>query len=202
MRKPDYQSQHHIERIRAYIFLSSTLLVSFEYNLHVLQAVICNFSNKQRWQIATSHIRTVGRVYAGWGLSQAYYREELYRDMGFDSLEDFVAGFWEDSFMKMNPHEVLAMLWTGQYADISKNLVYNGDFAKALESIEALACVMPGSTDLFCPAKDNEYVSKLMPNATFNPINSVWGHFSGRGMNSIDNKFINRKLKQLLNTDR
>ena len=64
--------------------------------------------------------------------------------MGYDSLEGFVAGVWEDSFMKMDPHNVLAMLWTGQFADIGADPAYNGDFDEALKSIKALTCVMPG----------------------------------------------------------
>ena len=109
-----------------------------------------------------------------------------------------MAGVWENSFMKMDPHNVLAMLWTGQHADISANPSYNGDFDEALGSIKALACVMPGSTDLFCTADDNEYEAKLMPNAVFNPIKSIWGHFAGRGINSADNQFIDDNLKRLL----
>ncbi|MFP3489093.1 hypothetical protein R0K20_15950, partial [Staphylococcus sp. SIMBA_130] len=97
------------------------------------------FDSSKLNQLTSADMRTVGRVYAGWGLSQAYYREELYRDMGFDSLEHFVAGVWEDSFMKMDPHNVLAMLWTGQNADISANPIYNGDFDEALKNIKALA---------------------------------------------------------------
>ncbi|MEK3780386.1 alpha/beta fold hydrolase [Paenibacillus sp. FSL R5-0810] len=149
-------------------------------------------------QLTAADMRAVGRVYAGWGLSQAFYREELYRELGFDTLADFVAGFWEESFMQMDPHNVLAMLWTGQNADISANPSYNGDFDQALRSIQALACVMPGSTDLFCTADDNEYEAKRMPNAVFNPIESIWGHFAGRGINRADNEWIDDNLKRLL----
>lgn len=149
-------------------------------------------------QLASAHMRTVGRVYAGWGLSQTYYREELYRDLGFDSLEEFVVGVWEDSFMKMDPHNVLAMLWTGQNADISVNPVYKGDFDEALRNIKALAYVMPGSTDLFCTSDENEYEAMLIPNAVLNPIESIWGHFAGRGINNVDNNFIDVNLKRML----
>ncbi|TCP19695.1 homoserine O-acetyltransferase [Scopulibacillus darangshiensis] len=149
-------------------------------------------------QLTSADMRAVGRVYAGWGLSQAFYREELYRELRYDSLEDFVVGVWENSFMEMDPHNVLAMLWTGQFADISANPAYNGDFDEALKSIKALACIMPGSTDLFCTADDNEYEANLIPNAVFNPIESIWGHFAGRGINSADNKFIDDNLKRLL----
>ncbi|MFB9278799.1 alpha/beta fold hydrolase [Cohnella cellulosilytica] len=156
------------------------------------------FDSSQLNRLTSSDMRAVGRVYAGWGLSRDFYREELYRNFGFESLADFMSGVWEDSFMKMDPHNFLAMLWTGQHADISANPSYNGDFDKALQSIKALACVMPGSTDLFCPADDNEYEANLLPNAVFNPIESIWGHFAGRGINGPDNQFIDDSLQRLL----
>lgn len=156
------------------------------------------FDSSKLNELTSADMRAVGRVYAGWGVSQAFYREELYREMGFESLAEFGVGVWEDSFMKMDPHNVLAMLWTGQHADISANPAYKGDFDEALKSIHALACVMPGSTDLFCTADDNEYEAKLIPHAEFNLIESIWGHFAGRGINSPDNQFIDDSLKRLL----
>ena len=32
-------------------------------------------------------LRAFARVYAGWGFSQAFYREHLYKKIGFSSLE-------------------------------------------------------------------------------------------------------------------
>lgn len=157
-----------------------------------------SFDSSKLNKLTSEDMRTVGRVYAGWVLSQAYYRKELYREMGFDSLEDFVVGVWEESFVKMDPQNVLTMLWTGKHADISRNPTYNGKFDEALNNIKALACIMPGSTDLFCTAEDNQYEASLIPNVIFNPIESIWGHFSGRGINSVDNQFIDDNLKHLL----
>jgi hypothetical protein len=37
----------------------------------------------------TRGFQAMGRVYAGWGLSQAFYREEIWCKIGFPSLEDF-----------------------------------------------------------------------------------------------------------------
>jgi homoserine O-acetyltransferase len=37
-------------------------------------------------------LRAMARVYAGWGFSQAFYREKLDLEMGFASLEDFLIG--------------------------------------------------------------------------------------------------------------
>ncbi len=149
-------------------------------------------------KLTPDDMRTVGRVYAGWGLSQAFFREKLYREMGCDSLEDFVENILEKSFMNINPHNFLTMLWTGQNADISANPIYKGNFEEALHNIKAHAYVMPGKTDLFCTAGDNEYEAKHIPNSAYIPIDSIWGHFAGRGINSADNKFINDNLKSLL----
>src|SRR5699024_5497970 len=112
------------------------------------------FDSSKLDQLTSSDMRAVARVYAGWGLSQAFYRKELYRELGYASLAGFMEDFWESSFMQMDPHNVLSMLWTGQHADISANSAYNGDFDRALQSVRALACVMPGSTDLFCTEHD------------------------------------------------
>jgi homoserine O-acetyltransferase len=41
-------------------------------------------------------VKALGRVYAGWGFSQPFYREQLYKTkMGFKDLEDFMVNFWE-----------------------------------------------------------------------------------------------------------
>jgi hypothetical protein len=41
-------------------------------------------------------LRAFGRVYAGWGFSQAFYRAKLYESvLGFKDLEDFMKNFWE-----------------------------------------------------------------------------------------------------------
>lgn len=40
-------------------------------------------------------LKALGRVYAGWGFSQAFYREKVYETFGFKDLEDFMVNFWE-----------------------------------------------------------------------------------------------------------
>jgi len=41
-------------------------------------------------------LKAFGRVYAGWGFSQAFYREHLYETaLGYKDLEDFMKNFWE-----------------------------------------------------------------------------------------------------------
>lgn len=41
-------------------------------------------------------LKALGRVYAGWGFSQAFYRQNLYHTyLGYKDLEDFMREFWE-----------------------------------------------------------------------------------------------------------
>jgi len=148
----------------------------------------------------TRGLRAVGRVYAGWGLSQAFYRQELDRkDLGYSSMEDFLVAFWEGHFLARDANNLLAMLWTWQYGDISDNELYKGDFKKALAAIKPKAYVMPCRTDLYFPPEDSEAEVANMPNAKLVPFESVWGHFAGGpGTSPQDVKFLDGKLKELL----
>ena len=144
-------------------------------------------------------LRAMGRVYAGWAVSQAFYREEVYRDIGYSSLEDYLVAFWEGRRLEADANNFLAMLWTWQNADISANDIYQHDFVRALGSIKAKAMVMPGRTDLYFPPEDNEYEVSHMPNAEFRPIESIWGHLAGGpGFNPTDAAFVDEALKELL----
>jgi homoserine O-acetyltransferase/O-succinyltransferase len=144
-------------------------------------------------------LRAMARVYAGWGFSQAFYRQKLDLSLGFASLEDFLVGFWENLFLSRDAGNLMAMLWTWQNGDISANELYHGDFERALRAISAKAIVMPGQTDLYFPPEDNAYEVAHMPHAEFRPIPSVWGHCAGcMGINPPDGKFIDDALKELL----
>ncbi|QBD74549.1 alpha/beta fold hydrolase [Ktedonosporobacter rubrisoli] len=143
-------------------------------------------------------LRAMGRVYAGWGLSQAFYRDAIYLKLGYSSLEDYLIGYWENLFFRRDANNLIAMARTWQKGDISANPTYNGDFEKALHSIKARAIVMPGDKDLYFTPEDSEYETKCMPNAIFRPFRSDWGHFAGGGASPEDTKFLDDSLKELL----
>lgn len=144
-------------------------------------------------------LRAMGRVYAGWAVSQAFYREEVYLDLGYSSLEDYLVAFWEGRRLGADANDLLAMIWTWQHADISVNEHYNGDFARALGAITARAVVMPGRTDLYFPPEDNDAEVAMMPNAELQPIESIWGHLAGGpGFNPPDAAFVDATLRELL----
>jgi homoserine O-acetyltransferase len=175
------------------------------HNLVFLEGVKAALTADPAWQdgwFATPPVRgfqAMGRVYAGWGLSQAFYREEEWRKLGFSSLEDFLVGSWEANFRRRDANDLLAMLWTWQHADISANELYSGDLAKALGAITADALVMPCETDLYFTVEDNRREVAHMPHAELRPIPSIWGHRAGNpSQNPADAKFLDDAVRELL----
>ncbi|MDH3689645.1 MAG: alpha/beta fold hydrolase [Gammaproteobacteria bacterium] len=145
-------------------------------------------------------LRAMARVWSGWALPQAFYRREMYRQMGYSSLEDFLIGYWEAVFLHRDANNILALIWTWQHCDLSANEIYHNEFEKALNAIKAKAIVMPGQTDLYFPPEDNAYEVGHMPNAELRVIPSDWGHYAGSGRGPDDLAFIDKALKQLLSS--
>ena len=146
-------------------------------------------------------IRAFSRVYAGWALSQAFYREELWRGLGYASLEDFLVRNWEGNFLRRAGEDLLSMIETWRQSDISDNSIYSGNLAQALGSITARSVITPSTTDLYFTAEDSERETRLMHNATFKPLKSIWGHRAGNPVgNPEDTAFISRTISELLST--
>ena len=120
-------------------------------------------------------LRAFGRVYAGWAYSQAFYRERLHRELGFETFEGLLED-WERDHLEWDANDLLAKLRTWQLGDISANDRYRGDFERALGAIRARAILVPCTTDLYFPPEDNAIEAEHMPNAALRPYASPWGH--------------------------
>lgn len=190
-----------VKRLLPFCGSAKTSVHNFVFLEGVKAALTADVAFQNGWyeKPPAKGLRAMARVYAGWGFSQAFYREELYRGMGYASLEDFLVGFWEGLFLPRDANNLLAMLWSWQHGDISANPRYQGNFKQALGAITARAVVMPGQTDLYFPPEDNELEANCMPRAEFRAIPSIWGHFAGGpGLNPVDVEFLDAALKELL----
>ena len=120
-------------------------------------------------------LRAFGRVYAGWAFSQTFYREGLYRELGFETFEDLLMD-WEEDHLNWDANDLLSKIWTWQNTDISANNLYGGDFEAALGAIKARAVLVPCSDDLYFPPEDNAIEIRHMQNAELRTYKSPWGH--------------------------
>jgi homoserine O-acetyltransferase len=157
-----------------------------EHNKVFLEGVRAALTADEAFQDGWFHrtpvrgFRAMARVYAGWAISQTWYREQIFLRQGFASLEDFLVHGWEANyFLRRDANNLLAQLWTWQHADIAANDRYRGDLRAALSGITCPALVMPGDHDLYFPVADNEIEVAAMPDARLVPIRSIWGHRAG-----------------------
>ena len=120
-------------------------------------------------------LKAFARVYAGWAYSQTFYRDKLYKRLGFNTYEELLRD-WEHDHLKWDANDLLAMLWTWQNGDISNNPIYLGDFESALNAIKAKTVVIPCSDDLYFPPEDNALEVQHISQAELKVFNSPWGH--------------------------
>jgi homoserine O-acetyltransferase len=151
-------------------------------------------------EVPVRGLRAMGRVYAGWALSQTFYRQELWRTLGAASLEDFMVSGWETNFARRDPLDLLAQFRTWQHGDIAANALYGGDLPKALAAIEAQVLLMPGDHDLYFQVDDNRLELEHLKRGTLMPIPSVWGHRAGNpgAAQPEDRAFIEQHVGALL----
>jgi len=121
-------------------------------------------------------LKAFARVYAGWAYSQTFYREGLYRELGFDTIEELLRDWETDHVDNWDANDLLAKLATWQAGDVSASPLYGGDLAKALGAIRARSILMPCTQDLYFPPADNTREAGLIPGARFQPYDSPWGH--------------------------
>ncbi|QIW96263.1 hypothetical protein AMS68_001781 [Peltaster fructicola] len=159
-------------------------------------------------------LKALGRVYAGWGFSQAFYREKLYEtSLGFEDLDDFMVNFWEAWALSKgkiarlrsnrtdgaDPENMLTMLFTWQSGDCSKQDPYNSDFSAAMKGIKAKTLVLPSKTDLYFPPEDSEVEVRNMTHGVgeLRVFPSIWGHWAGGpGDSKEDVKWLDDQLRQ------
>jgi homoserine O-acetyltransferase len=128
----------------------------------------------------TRALRAFSRIYAGWAMSQDWYREGLHlSSSGARTLEEFLTDKWEPGYHATGAANLHAQGLTWLHGDISDNELYGGDLVKALNAIEASVLLMPSRTDLYFPPADNALDIAHLRRGELRPIPSIWGHVAG-----------------------
>jgi homoserine O-acetyltransferase len=136
-------------------------------------------------------LKAFSHIYAGWGLSQDFYREELYsRALGFPDLATFLVQDWENTMGTKQAANLYAQAVTWQEADISEG----GDLAAALAAIRARVLLVPSETDLYFRVADNAAELEHLRDGELRPIPTSWGHRAGNPRQIPDDAAFLRKV--------
>lgn len=194
----------HPERVMRVAALCGTARTS-EHNLLFLQSLQAALHADPCWDglrfvgSPERGLRAFARIYASWATSQAFYRKQLYRSLGYDSLEDYLVRAWEPAYRRRDPADLSAMLRTWMACDVAQNPVHRGSLSAALGAIRARTLVMPGSCDLYFTPEDCAADAAAIRDARYLPIPSVWGHRAGNpAQNPEDARFIRDAVHALL----
>ncbi len=145
-------------------------------------------------------LRAFARIYAGWALSQDFYRAGLHLTaLGAPDLATFLRTDWEERFARRPAADLYAQLQTWDAGDISANELYGGDLAAALGAIRARVLLMPGDTDLYFRVADNAAELTHLAHGELRPIPSIWGHRAGNPVqNAADTAFVREAVRAWL----
>ena len=141
-------------------------------------------------------LRRHAGIWAFMGLCPEFYNQQLWRELGFASVEDFVTGFVEAYFLPMDPNDLLCTAWKWQRGDVSRNS--GSDLPAALGRITAKTFVLPINTDQFFPVADCTVEQQHIRNSELRVLSSQWGHFGLFGTEPSYLEQVDRHLKELL----
>jgi len=174
----------------------------FIFTATLNEAITSDPAWKDGWYDSSAEVhlglRRQARLWAVMGWSTEFFKREVWRTLGFSSVEDFLTGFMEAYFLPMDPNDLLCMAWKWQRGDVSR--MTNGDLAAALGRIKAKTFVMPIDEDMFFPPRDCEAEQKLISNSEFRVIESLGGHLALFGSDPEYGPQVDRHLSELLAT--
>ena len=152
------------------------------HNFVFLEGVKAALCADQKWKEGNyvsppvNGLKAFARIYAGWAFSQTFYREKLYKKLGFNTIEDLLVNWENDHIENWDANNLLAKLATWQVNDISVGPHYKNDIKKALQSIRAQTILIPCTQDLYFRPEDNVFEAQHIPNVEIRPYDSPWGH--------------------------
>ncbi len=143
-------------------------------------------------------LKAFGRVYAGWAFSQTFYREKMYKILGFDSAEQLLKD-WEQDHLNWDANDLLCKLKTWQLGDISAQPKYDSNFVLALNSIKAKTIVIVCDNDLYFRPQDNQIEIEHIRNGQLRVYESPWGHCVASPGNDPDfHAYLDEAIRELL----
>ncbi len=159
------------------------------------------FANGDYTSQPTKGMEAFGTVWAAWLYSQEWWRQELWRASNppGTTFAQVLDRFRTRFSAGRDANDLILQCRTWARHDVGSSKGFNGDLGKALQSIRIPVLYMPSETDLYFPLTDARYEAGFLPNVTFRPIPSLWGHPAGAASNPTDAKFLNETIGPFVN---
>ena len=141
-------------------------------------------------------LKRIARVFALMGACSDFYKEEVWRRLGFQSQQECLEKFWMAWFKPMDPNVLICMANKWKRGDSSQHA--NGDLVKALNSIQAKMYVIAFERDMFVPPNDAAFEQKHIQGSELKIVPSLLGHFAMLGLLEEDFNIINGLFAELL----
>ena len=138
------------------------------------------------------------RMWGVMGFSTEFWKQEVWRALEFNSMDEFLEGFLQPYFTVMDPNDLLIMAWKWQRGDVSRHT--DGDLDAALGRIKAKMYVMPIDEDMFFPHRDCKAEQERVPGSELRVIEDVGGHLGLFGIAPTYMEQVDRHLGELLAT--
>ncbi len=174
------------------------------HNIVFLEGVKAALQADQNWnggdyiEQPVAGLKAFARVYAGWAFSQTFYREQLFRQLGFKSAEQLLQD-WEGDHLNWDANDLLCKLNTWRLSDISNNPLYEKNFAAALAAIKAKTIIIACDHDMYFTPEDNHIEARHIPGAELRVYNSPWGHcVAAPGNDANFSDYLDAAIRELL----
>jgi homoserine O-acetyltransferase len=125
-----------------------------------------------------------------------FYREgkELWRNLGFTSVEDSVSRFWEAFWLGQDPNDLIVQVRKAIAADPGGT----GDVVAALKKVTAKVLVIAFPGDPMFPPEEGKLDAERVPNGRFVEIPSDFGHLATFQLSPQDVAAVNKALREHL----
>ncbi|NCR15928.1 MAG: alpha/beta fold hydrolase [Microcystis aeruginosa LL13-03] len=145
-------------------------------------------------QALQSGLRRLGHGAAMTIPQVGFYRDEVWRSLGFASMDDFVSRFWEAFWLPLDPNNLVAQSRKTRAADPSDS----GDLAAALGRIKAKTFVFAFTGDRMFQPEECKLDAQRISNAQFREIGGVSGHLTTFSLTQRDREVMDEIVREVL----
>jgi homoserine O-acetyltransferase/O-succinyltransferase len=124
-----------------------------------------------------------------------YDGDDVWRTLGFGSVQEFVTGFWEGFWLPQDPRDVLVQ---ARKARTSHPGPADATLDELLGTITARTTIAAFTGDNLFPPAESQRFADAIPGAAFTEIPSIFGHLATFGLSEQDVKAIDGVIRDAL----